>query len=337
MPKISIIIPVYNVEKYIHQSVSSAINQTLTDIEIILVDDGSSDNCPAICDKFANDDKRVVVIHQKNKGLGGARNTGIEIAKGKYILFLDSDDWITIDCCEKMYNIAIRNNVDIVLSGEVLFFDDSNTYSDGWRDYSEKIGKIEQINNRNYVNCFTPAWGRLYKRTFIKNNKLKFVERCFYEDNSWGCLIAGLTNKVAFAGNFFYYRQRAGSITNRKDGKVLDWVRDFLFFQSQLKNINISDIKLKWAYQWYILNLYNYFYQLDTFYRHVFFSYIVNNFNDVKLQKIDFFKNNISHNLRKELYGFYKCIKNKRYPNPYIKIKLFGIIPLKVEYIEERL
>lgn len=115
MPKISVIVPVYNVEKYLDRCVNSIRNQTLSDIEIILVDDGSPDGCPALCDKFAQEDSRIKVVHKENGGLSSARNAGISVATGKYIGFVDSDDFIDFDMYEKLFECAEDNTVDFVM------------------------------------------------------------------------------------------------------------------------------------------------------------------------------------------------------------------------------
>ena len=117
MAKVSIIVPVYNVEKYLRQCVDSLRLQTLHDIEIILVDDGSLDNCPIICDDYAELDKRIKVIHKKNGGLGMACNSGMEIATGEYIAFCDSDDYVDMDMYETLYETAIKYDCDAVFSG----------------------------------------------------------------------------------------------------------------------------------------------------------------------------------------------------------------------------
>ena len=113
MPKISVIIPVYKVEEYLKRCVDSVIGQTLRDIEIILVDDGSPDNCPAICDEYAKKDDRVRVIHKKNGGLSDARNAGIDIAKGEFLGFVDSDDYIEADMYEYLYDLVKKENAEI--------------------------------------------------------------------------------------------------------------------------------------------------------------------------------------------------------------------------------
>ena len=111
-PKVSVIIPVYKVEAYLSRCVDTVINQTLKELEIILVDDGSPDNCPAICDEYALKDERIKVVHKTNGGLSSARNAGLRIATGEYIFFLDSDDWLELDGMELLYNTAIKYSVD---------------------------------------------------------------------------------------------------------------------------------------------------------------------------------------------------------------------------------
>lgn len=123
-PLISVIIPVYKVEKYLNQCVESVLTQSLSDIEVILVDDGSPDNCPDMCDAYAAMDARIRVIHQKNLGLAGARNTGFRIAKGEYVAFLDSDDYVLPDAFAKLHAKAVEYDADIVFS-QVQYFDDT--------------------------------------------------------------------------------------------------------------------------------------------------------------------------------------------------------------------
>lgn len=115
MPKVSVIVPVYNVENYIRKCLDSIISQTLKDIEIILVDDGSEDNSGKICDEYAEKDSRIIVIHQKNNGLSNARNTGLNIASGEYIGFVDSDDYIKSEMYSEMYQTAEKTDADMVL------------------------------------------------------------------------------------------------------------------------------------------------------------------------------------------------------------------------------
>ena len=126
MPKVSIIVPVYNVEKYLDRCMSSLLNQTLKDIEIIMVDDESPDNCPQLCDEYARKDERVKVIHKKNGGLGLARNSGLEIATGEYVAFVDSDDFVDINMYQELYSTADSYDSDIVYCGFYEYKNESN-------------------------------------------------------------------------------------------------------------------------------------------------------------------------------------------------------------------
>ena len=114
---VSVVLPIYNVEKYLNRCVKSVVNQSYKNLEIILVDDGSPDNCPTLCEDWAKKDSRIKVVHKENAGLGYARNTGIENATGEYICFFDSDDYIALDAIEKAYSLAIKEKSDIVVFG----------------------------------------------------------------------------------------------------------------------------------------------------------------------------------------------------------------------------
>lgn len=125
-PLVTVVVPVYNVEKYLDRCIGSIVNQTYKNLEIILVDDGSPDNCPRMCDDWAEKDSRIKVIHKKNAGLGMARNSGIEIATGKYIFFIDSDDYIDMYAVEKSVDIAINSQSQVVMFGHSNFDDSGN-------------------------------------------------------------------------------------------------------------------------------------------------------------------------------------------------------------------
>ena len=175
-PKISIIIPVYNVEKYLDRCIDSIINQSLKDIEIILVDDGSPDNCPQLCDEWAKKDSRIKVIHKENAGLGMARNTGMQHATGEYIAFIDSDDYVELDMYAKLLEKAELHNADIVYCGHKQGLKDG-TYIDR-RDFDrETIFDDKESIEELSVNYFYPTKGRImtmsvwhsiYKKEIIK-------------------------------------------------------------------------------------------------------------------------------------------------------------------------
>lgn len=140
-PKISCIVPVYNVEKYLRRCVDSILNQTFTDFELILVDDGSPDNSPAICYEYAVKDSRIKVIHKVNGGVSSARNVGLDVAKGEWICFVDSDDLIEADYMQKMYEAAINNNSDFIMCG----IHQIAGYETLKNNYKKKIKKIQFV------------------------------------------------------------------------------------------------------------------------------------------------------------------------------------------------
>lgn len=191
MPNISFIVPVYGVEKYIHQCVDSILGQTYTDFELILVDDGSPDNCPAICDAYAARDKRVRVIHKKNAGVSEARNTGIDAAQGKWAYFIDSDDWIEPDACEKLMSDTEKTNADCIMSDCVICAD---TYQRRLHQFSKKFytddrAMIQSIQKYMLCHKFSPyyvkgltngyaaPWGKFVKLEILKENNIRFDPR----------------------------------------------------------------------------------------------------------------------------------------------------------------
>ncbi len=188
---ISIVIPVYNVEEFIHQSVSSVLEQTYTDIEVILVDDGSNDKSGEICDEYAAFDNRVHVIHKKNQGLVSARRYGVNYSKGEYIIFVDSDDWIEPDMIELLVKKAIESNADIVTSGFIQFGNGEDLVvkdriSSGF--YSNKKSLEGMIypkmicwDNDCHAGITVATWDKLFRAELIK----KHADRISY-DIAWG-------------------------------------------------------------------------------------------------------------------------------------------------------
>lgn len=178
-PMFSIIIPVYKVEKYLTKCFESVKNQTYTDFEVILIDDGSPDNCPAICDSFVEIDSRCKVIHQLNQGLSGARNTGLKAATGRYVYFLDSDDTIESNLLENVVQMFETYEVDIVgFDAVVSSADGTHILSTG-----KNTGKVEngvEIAQRMIPVSTVPLY--CYRRDFLRGRCLEFKEKIYYED-----------------------------------------------------------------------------------------------------------------------------------------------------------
>lgn len=166
-PKVSVIVPIYNVEKYLDRCVTSIVNQTLHDIEIILVDDGSPDNCPAMCDCWAKRDNRIRVIHKKNAGLGFARNSGLDVAKGEYVIFCDSDDRVDSVMYESLYNATESGKYDVVYSGF---------------NQEVKTGKWQKCNNYPDVRTFDGKFSERVAVSFISETDItcgnRYVMSC---------------------------------------------------------------------------------------------------------------------------------------------------------------
>ncbi|MGN1328894.1 MAG: glycosyltransferase family 2 protein [Eubacterium sp.] len=164
-PLISVIVPVFKVEKYLDRCVESIINQTYTNIEIILVDDGSPDNCPAMCDYWAKKDSRIRVIHRNNEGVFCARNTGVEYSKGDYISFVDSDDWIENDTIE--YLVKLTNNKYLVSSVNSIsvFEDEDNNYFSANEELIECLDFVDIV--KDFTNGICYLWGKLFHRSLF--------------------------------------------------------------------------------------------------------------------------------------------------------------------------
>lgn len=227
MPKISVIIPVYHVEKYLHQCVNSILAQTFTDFELILIDDGSPDNCPAICDEYAARDNRVVVVHQENGGVSFARNTALDIAKGEYITFCDSDDYYVATWLEDLYfGIA---DADVAIG---QYFTISDEGSIGKRSNHDcGICTIQNANDRiSYTirDIFGgthgwEVWTRLFRAEIIRRNHIRFCESCgnFAEDLGFVLEYMLYAEKVVSLPTVGYcYRVRNGSMMQSSKDKV---------------------------------------------------------------------------------------------------------------------
>lgn len=176
---ISIIVPIYNAEKYIERCVNSILSQSYKELEIILVNDGSTDKTKEICDKLADKDKRISVIHKRNEGVSKARNTGLDIVTGEYVLFADSDDWLEESMCEKMMNCALKNNSDIVVCEYNNYYENTRELEDvKLKDY-DNISFSSVITNDNSKYGGFP-WNKLIKREVIKH---QFNENIHYYEN----------------------------------------------------------------------------------------------------------------------------------------------------------
>lgn len=221
---ISVIIPIYNVEKYLEKCIKSVVNQTYSNLEIILVDDGSTDSCPKICDDWAKKDSRIIVIHKKNGGLSSARNAALDIMQGDYVIFVDSDDWIEPDMAQSMLSYALENNADIVCSG---FFFENIDCTHTKQIVSENVFENKDIAENLLLDNIRPeVCSKLYKADLIK--QFRFDEKIKYaEDLPFNFYLMQKANKLITTETWFYhYLLNSGnSITTAyiTDARAVSW------------------------------------------------------------------------------------------------------------------
>ena len=214
---LTVVIPVYKVEKYLKRCVDSVINQMTENVEIIFVDDGSPDGSGKICDEYNNRYSNVSVIHKKNGGLSSARNAGIESAQGRYIMFIDSDDWIAEGCIEKFLSIIQNNDIDLIV-GKARIIDGEGKEKDKMRYMlTEGLYSAEDyISSLNVEGCYSAcAPFTICKRDFLYKNEIRFLEGVVQEDELWTPTILLKANEIYYSDIYFYYNYvREDSITH---------------------------------------------------------------------------------------------------------------------------
>ena len=230
-PSISVIVPIYNVEKYLPQCIESILNQTLTNIEIILLNDGSTDRSLSVCEKYATIDKRITLLSHSNIGLGETRNCGIDHAKGSYLAFVDSDDYLEENFLETLYNKALESDADIVETETYNITDSGEKVP---QQSFSNISDIKLSNNNAahfYKSYFFPhiykhnAWDKIYRRQFVVDNHLRFGDnKKIYAEDTWFQLQALFYYpKIAFtSGTHYCYHLRDTSITHTMQKNLVD-------------------------------------------------------------------------------------------------------------------
>lgn len=226
-PKISVIVPVYNVEKYLCECLNSLVNQTLSDIEIICINDGSTDGSLNILNEYASKDGRFIVLSQENQGQGIARNKGIDIAKGEYISFVDPDDWIELDTFEILYNKFSETDVDFIqfdydTHHETGKVHGTKAYKRSLKkefNYSIKNNDIYNLRNipaKKLLGLSMCIWDKAYKTSFIKKNNIKLAPNKHGEDHIFSISANLLADKILYLNkSFHHYRTRFGSAVNK--------------------------------------------------------------------------------------------------------------------------
>ena len=223
---ISIIVPVYNVEKYLDRCVNSLVNQTYQNLEIILVDDGSTDGCPEICDNWARRDPRVVVRHIENSGIGGARNVGIDHAHGQYLSFVDSDDFVDETFIRVLYDTLVSANCKMSVIGFQRFFDEEKIAVDRTRKWDIRLYTTEEA-----LTCLFAggeqfsdyAWNKMYQRELFASVRYPVKKR--FEDVGTSFLLVDQCDRVAYypAPLYFYFQRADSTMHNWDEGLEMDY------------------------------------------------------------------------------------------------------------------
>lgn len=322
MLKVSVIIPAYNVDKYIEKCISSIMSQTLRDIEIIVVNDGSSDNTRTIVEEMEKKDNRIKLINKKNGGVLAARGTGVKVAQGKYVLYVDGDDWIEATCCEKMYNAIEEANADMAICDFYETYKHKNMRGTG--------GKFTVVNNEEYYRLFLVGdiccylWTRLIKRELLNN--VDYSKKISLGDDTYIILqmIDKIQKVIKIDEPLINYRVRENSITKKYDESIYNiWVIIELLKEQSLYKSG----KYKKETDMFIFN-------------HVFIGRVVDKVNhDKKIHK------DMYNRFRKENINIYKnkyyianvSNKNKLLTRVYLINYSLGVILANLIYKIQRL
>ena len=260
--KISVIIPVYNIENYLERCLESVIMQTYNNLEIICINDGSTDGSLSILEDYAIRDDRIIIIDQSNLGLSAARNKGIESASGEYITFIDSDDWVEIDMVEQLYSLILHHNCDITLCSYIrsydekefpkfldmpkkIIFNENETHQVLLRKMIGPIG--EELRYPENLDSLVTAWGKLYKTSLIKENKIKFIDtrEIGTEDLLFNVqyLLYAKKSGVINIPLYHYWKGNSTSLTScYKENLHIQWKKKYEYIRDLLKVNNVESI-----------------------------------------------------------------------------------------------
>ncbi|MBI6027020.1 glycosyltransferase [Clostridium perfringens] len=257
---ISIVVPIYNSEKYLKKCIDSILQQSYTNIEVILINDGSTDNSGKICDKYAKEDIRVKVIHKKNEGVSIARNIGIDLATGKYIGFVDSDDWIDLDMFDVLYKNIILTKSDFSICNYYKEYENSNSNFQDVKDYNSKLEQfsavqlLDKLLDDNRIKGY--LWNKLFDLNIIRDNNIYFEKDVYFCEDLLFCVKYSFQCKnICFdERKYYHYLLNETSITKKyySDKKLssLLAIENIIIL---LKNLNRRDISNK--YKTFFLNM----------------------------------------------------------------------------------
>lgn len=255
-PKVSIIVPIYNVERYLVRCMESLLNQTLREIEIIMVDDGSPDKCPELCDQYAAIDSRIKVIHKQNEGLGYARNTGLTMATGEYVAYIDSDDFIETNMFERLYATAIRNNCQVVFCGFNIYDNSKQNIIRSIHETPETrifptkteceaflMGMLSSYNKTRITDYEMSVWHAIYKLDIIREHRIEFCSEriVMSEDILYNIDFLSYTDRMAIIPDQLYnYCINPNSLSNQYRKDRFEKVK--LLFTEIINHLSARDI-----------------------------------------------------------------------------------------------
>jgi glycosyltransferase involved in cell wall biosynthesis len=272
-PQISIIIPVYNAAPYLRDCLDSVINQTMSEIQIICINDGSTDNSSSILEEYANRDSRILFINKANGGVAFARNVGLTHATGKYVLFVDSDDTVDIKLCEKVYEKAEQSKADFVL----FFHDTPNGHTMICDTTISTDDKFEWEEKKSLLN-FATIWGKLWRNDFLKKYDLKCYEKLRYFDDSlfyWEGLLSA--TKISVVPEFLYhYYARENSIMTLRGKRFLEIFDLFTAYKSFLKDHGFYPLLQSFFLRFEIDLAFNFYREIESEYKTDFFEKLKN-------------------------------------------------------------
>jgi len=354
-PKISIIIPTHNVEKYFRECIESAINQTLKDIEIIPVDNGSPDNCGTIMDEYASLDNRIKPIHQKNKGYGGACNAGLNKATGAYIAILEADDIFEPDMCEVLYNRAKEQDLDICKGDFYTYYEQNHRKYYTRMEHVAKEGEVFSIKDNPKIFKFhVSIWSAIYKREYLEKNNIRFVETegATYQDMPFAAEVyaAGGRIGVLHKAVINYRTFRDNSSHKKKDCRLIQMPIMCQIAKKSFQQYNCWDKVKEIAYQSFYNCCIQFYLQIEDELKGKYFQELYKIFKDIdkelnltvydkKMQKvIALIVKNDNKNLLKYLSYITKRnkVKNKVRYWKYKLLQNFTLGKTKQRYITKK-
>lgn len=286
MRKVSVIVPVYNAERYIEQCLESILVQTLEDIEVICVDDGSTDSSGMILDTYAAEDARVRVLHRANAGYGAAMNAGIDIAEGEFIGIVESDDRIAGDMYETLYHAAQQYQLDMVKADAFYWLEQADhlsvKHANSLDSYYNKV--LGEVDRNSFFIFFMNIWTGIYRRDFLQRKGIQFQETpgASYQDNGFWlqtCMYAKRAMWIDRA--FYYYRQDNPEASVRSTEKMMAMTREYEYIERLLKQRGDEDL-LPYCYSYRLLRAKGTFYRIADEYKRTFCDQLVSDYQKYK-------------------------------------------------------